>query len=360
MSSSFTQFGEEEEQPEPERDVVLTLEDVNVRFDMSRGVARPVKNIDLEVYRNEILGIAGESGSGKSMLCSTMMDAVEDPGVISGDITFHTSGGREVDVLNLDKASLRRFRWEAIAMVFQGTGSVFNPVLSIEQHFTETMRAHDAYSEERVERMHKLLEDLYLEPERILESYPHELSGGQQQRAMIALSLILDPQILIMDEPTSALDLLMQRSIIDLLREIQDEYEFTLIFITHDLPLIRGLCDRIAIMYAFEIVELGPTQQIMGKAYHPYTRALLNSTPNLDMPVDEMRPIPGEVPDPLNVPIGCSYHPRCPMADNRCMNEDPELNEVDDNHTAACFYTDQIDDHIPLGISAGNTGGRDR
>jgi oligopeptide/dipeptide ABC transporter ATP-binding protein len=340
----------EESAEEDDRDVIMELDGVSVEFDMSRGVARVLDDVDLDVYRDEIIGVVGESGSGKSMLAASLLDAVVDPGVLRGDITYYNSEGTAIDVLDLDDDELRRFRWEAVSMVFQGAMNSFNPVMTIREHFKDTIEAHDAERAEVMERAYELLADLYLEADRVLDSYPHELSGGQKQRALIALSLVLEPNVLVMDEPTAALDLLMQRSIIGLLTELREKYEFTLLFITHDLPLVKSLCDRLGVLYAFELVELGPTREVIGDSHHPYTRALLNATPNLDTPIDEMSQIQGTAPDPVNVPVGCSYHPRCPMSDERCEAEDPALVEVEDDHRAACFYWDEVDSTIPINI----------
>ncbi|WP_417381037.1 ABC transporter ATP-binding protein [Halocatena marina] len=218
--------------------------------------------------------------------------------------------------------------------------SSFNPTMSIRGHFEETIEAHDMEMSRQMDRAHQLLEDLHLDAERVLDSYPHELSGGMSQRALIALSLLLDPEVLVMDEPTAALDLLMQRSIIQLLAELQETYDLTVLFITHDLPLIAGLADRLAVMYAFELLEIGPAEEIITDAAHPYTRALLRSVPNLETSIDEMDPISGVSPDPMNVPEGCSYHPRCPLAEDKCRENDPELFSETDDHLVGCFYTD--------------------
>ncbi|MFB6138221.1 MAG: ABC transporter ATP-binding protein [Halobacteriaceae archaeon] len=345
---------------EPEDEVIMEIRDTSIEFDMSRGVSRVLNDVNIDLHRGEVVGVVGESGSGKSMFAATMLDAVVDPGVLRGDITYHADDGQEIDVLELNDRSLRQFRWEAVAMVFQGAMNSFNPVLTVRAHFRDTIDAHNAPPEETMDHAYRLLRDLYLEPDRILDSYPHELSGGQKQRALIALSLLLQPNVLVMDEPTAALDLLMQRSIIDLLKELQDEYEFTMVFITHDLPLVKELCDRVAVMYAFEFVEVGPTRRIIENSRHPYTRALLNATPNLDTPVEEMRPIEGSSPDPVNVPAGCAYHTRCPMADQRCEAEHPDLVEVEDDHRAACFYWDNVPDNIPINIpGAGDDEGGD-
>jgi peptide/nickel transport system ATP-binding protein len=349
---------QEFERTRPPADPVLEVRDASVSFGMERGVARVLDGADLDIQRGEIIGVVGESGSGKSMFASALLDAVVDPGNLTGEITYHPEPDRAIDVLNLSKSELKRLRWEEIAMVFQGALSSFNPTMSVGGHFKETLKAHDADLEEGRERARKLLSDLYLDPERIFDSYPHELSGGMKQRALIALSLLLEPEVLVMDEPTAALDLLMQRSIIALLDELQTTYDLTLVFITHDLPLVAELADRLAVMYSFEFIEVGPASEIITGSNHPYTRALINSTPNLDTPVGAMRPIEGESPDPVNVPTGCSYHPRCPMADERCQADDPDLYDVGEAHSAACHYWEDVDDEIPLSIREYRLGER--
>lgn len=329
-------------------DPILEARNVSVTFDMERGQSRVLDQVSLDIARGETIGIVGESGSGKSMFASSLLDAVVEPGVLTGEVRYYPERGRSVEVLDLDKAGLHDVRWEEIAMVFQGAMSSFNPTMTIRGHFKETLNAHDYDLEEGYERAHQLLSDLYLTPERILDSYPHELSGGMKQRTLIALSLVLEPQILVMDEPTAALDLLMQRSIIRLLKDVKEKYDLTLIFITHDLPLVVELADRMAIMYAFQFAEVGPTDEIVHNAAHPYTRSLLNATPNIDASLETMQPIEGSSPDPVNVPTGCSYHPRCPLADDECRAQDPDFHTVASGHETACFHWEDADDAIPF------------
>ena len=331
-----------------DEDIVLSIEDASVTFEMDRGTSRVLKDVSIDIRREEILGIVGESGSGKSMFASSLLDAVVEPGRLTGEVTYYPEDGDPVDVLELGKRERNRFRWGEVAMVFQGAMSSFNPTLSIGGHFRETLDAHDEEMEAGMAHARELLEDLYLDPDRVLDAYPHELSGGMKQRALIALSLVLKPSVLVMDEPTAALDLLMQRSILGLIRDLQEKYDLTVVFITHDLPLVAGLADRLAVMYAFEFVEVGPAEQVVREAAHPYTRALLRAVPNLDAPLEEMRPIEGSSPDPVNVPSGCPYHPRCPLADETCINEHPPLLDVGEDHEAACFYWEEADDAIPL------------
>jgi peptide/nickel transport system ATP-binding protein len=331
-------------------DPVFEIRDASVTFDMERGDSRVLDEVDIDIQRNEILGVVGESGSGKSMFASALLDAVVEPGILSGEITYHPKEGEDIQLLELSDSELKQFRWEKVSMVFQGALSSFNPTMAVGEHFKETLEAHNANVEQGMDRARQMLSDLYLDPGRVLDSYPHELSGGMKQRALIALSLVLEPEVLVMDEPTAALDLLMQRSIIALLAQLKEKYDLTLVFITHDLPLVAELADRLAVLYAFEFVEIGPADEVITGSKHPYTRALINSTPNLDTPVEAMRPITGESPDPVNVPSGCSYYPRCPMADEQCEKIDPELYDVDGSHNAACHYWEDVSEEIPLSI----------
>jgi len=335
--------------------VIIEVEDASVHFDMARGQSKVLDGVSLDIRRDEILGIVGESGSGKSMFATSLMDAVVEPGILSGDITYYTDDGEAVDILELDKEELKRLRWEEIAMVFQGAQDSFNPTQTIEEHFKETILAHEMNLKERMDHARQLLTDLYLDPERVLDSYPHQLSGGMQQRALIALSLVLEPNVLVMDEPTGALDLLMQRSIASLLANLQETYDLTIIFITHDLPLVADLADRLTVMYAFEFVERGPTNDILRDARHPYTRALLKAVPSIRGPLKDMKPIEGDSPDPVDVPSGCSYHLRCPLADDDCEDVDPDLASTDDNRVVACHHWEEASEAIPYNLSEGET-----
>jgi peptide/nickel transport system ATP-binding protein len=331
-----------------EDDVIFELSDVSVTFDMDRGESRVLDDVEFEIQRGEILGVVGESGSGKSMFASALLDAVVDPGRLSGEVTYNPEDGESFDVLELSEEELRQFRWEEVSMVFQGAMNSFNPTKKIRNHFVETLEAHNYDVEDGLEHARELIGDLFMEPNNVMDSYPHELSGGMKQRTLIALSMVLDPEVLVMDEPTAALDLLMQRSIIRLMEKIQRKYDISIVFITHDLPLVAELADRLAVMYAFEFVEAGPTESILTDPAHPYTRSLLNATPNIMAPVDDMEPIEGSAPDPVNVPQGCSYHPRCPMADEKCVSDDPEYYDIDADHQAKCHYWDRSSEAVPL------------
>ncbi|MFC4551139.1 MULTISPECIES: ABC transporter ATP-binding protein [Halorussus] len=362
-----SQFEDRASIAKEEEDVILKAEDATVWFDMSRGQSTVLNHADLEIRRNEIIGVVGESGSGKSMFAAALLDVVENPGSLSGEVTYYpqseeqlprgiaTDENGAVNVLELNDELQRRFRWEEAAMVFQGAMSSFNPTMKIGDHFKETIRAHNADLNAQMAHARDILEALHLDPNRVFGSYPHELSGGMKQRALIALALTLEPRVLVMDEPTAALDMLMQRSIIAMLRELQEQFDLTILFITHDLPLMAGLADRLAVMYAFEFAEIGSAEKILKNAAHPYTRALLRSLPSIDSVVEEMRPIEGSAPDPVNTPSGCRYHPRCPLADEQCETVDPEIEEVEREQAAACFYTEESREAIDYTLHAGVT-----
>lgn len=331
-------------------DTALELRNVRVWFGMDRGEARVLKDVSLDLRHGEILGVVGESGSGKSMLANSILDAVPEPGQTGGEITYYPEDGRDpIDVLSLDAPTLKSVRWNDISMVFQGAMNSFNPTIDVRNHFIETLDAHDVDREAGMERARELLSDFYLEPDLVLDSYAHELSGGMRQRALIALSLVLDPDVLVLDEPTSALDLLMQRTIVSLLEEIRDKYNLTMLFISHDLALVAHLADRMAIMYDFDLVEVGPADDVIDHGAHPYTRALLRAVPNLDASLSEMRPIEGSSPDPVETIQGCPYHPRCPLSDDQCETIDPDPYEISEEHQASCHYWERAREEIPLG-----------
>lgn len=337
-------------------DVVFDLRNVEVSFDMDRGTSQVLNGVSMEIYRDETLGVIGESGSGKSMFASALLNAVVEPGKTTGEIIYYPENGEPVDILSMNEGELEKFRWEEVAMVFQGAMSSFNPTMKIQDHFDETIKAHNADFEERMAHAQQILSDLHLDAERVLDSYPHELSGGMQQRVLIALSLVLEPEVLVMDEPTAALDLLMQRSIIRLLAKLQERYNLTIVFITHDLPLVAGLSNRLAVMYAFDFVEYGPSEEILRNASHPYTRALLKSVPSIDAPLEELHAIEGESPDPVSDLDGCSYAPRCPLADTQCTNVDPEYRTVDTGHQSACFYWEESDNAVTYSLTQEGDG----
>lgn len=329
-------------------DAILEVRNASVSFGMDREDSRVLRDVDVSVRPGEVLGIVGESGSGKSMLASAILDAVVAPGEVSGEVIYRPPDGTPVDLLSLSRQELIDIRWNEASFVIQGAQSAFNPTMTIGAHFEETLRAHGEDVTSGMDHAHELLADLYVPTEQVLRSHSHELSGGMKQRALIALSLVLDPEVLVLDEPTAALDLLMQRSIISMLDDLREKYDLTIVFVTHDLPLVADIADRLAVMYAFEIVECGPTDDVLDNAAHPYTRALLNAVPNISDHAMNLEGIEGSSPDPASIPTGCSFHTRCPLADEECRTRSPHLRGVGRDHEGACFHSTDSRQKIPL------------
>jgi peptide/nickel transport system ATP-binding protein len=320
-------------------DVVLKVDDLWVEYPARRGLVKAVRGVTFELRKGESLALIGESGSGKTTLGLALVRLLPKTARIrQGSIMYRRDGGGEEDVLLLSDSELRQFRWRDCAMVFQGAQNAFNPVLRIEAQFLDTARAHGMNNAAEVRaRATELLRRVQLDPARVLSSFPHELSGGMRQRVLIALGLLLRPSIVILDEPTTALDILTQRSVIEVLRSLREEFDFALIFISHDLSLAAELADRVATVYAGTIVEIGGVFDIFERPRHPYTYALTRAVPTVTGELRESISIPGSPPDLINPPSGCAFHPRCPFATERCRAEEPRLEEVGLDQYAACW-----------------------
>jgi peptide/nickel transport system ATP-binding protein len=308
-------------------DVVLRAEHVSVEYDGERPT-RAVRDVSVDLRRGEILGIAGESGCGKSTLAYALTRLLRPPALLTeGSIQFRgKDGGEPVDIMGLDPAALRHFRWSKVSMVFQSAMNALNPVTTLRRQFADIFRAHepgmDAAACDR--RSRELLEMVGIDPGR-LHGYAHELSGGMRQRVVIAMALALQPEIVVMDEPTTALDVVVQRDILDEIERLREELGFSIIFITHDLSLLLEMSDRLAIMYAGEIVEYGPAEQLGRAPAHPYTAGLLRSFPDLLGDQAELRGVPGSPPDLRNPVTGCAFAPRCEYAFEPCRSVAPRL-----------------------------------
>jgi peptide/nickel transport system ATP-binding protein len=324
-------------------EVVLQVKDVSVVYNSPRGPVRAANHISFDLKKGEALALIGESGSGKTTLSLALIRMlVRTASITSGEILY-TRDGVTRDVLKLNKADLRAFRWRECAMVFQGAQNAFNPVLRVRDQFVDTARAHGQTDADWVrKRTLELFKLVRLDPERVSESFPHELSGGMRQRTLLALGVLLDPQIVILDEPTTALDILTQRAIIDVLNEMQRQLNFSIIFISHDLALAAEMADRVATVYAGDIVELGTVNEIFYEPLHPYTVGLLRSVPKLSGGQDELISIPGSPPDLIDPPSGCKFHPRCEFATEQCMQHEPAFKEYSPGHMTACWHVDKV------------------
>jgi len=307
-------------------DIVLRAEHISVEY-AGRRPTRAVRDVTIELRRGEVLGIAGESGCGKSTLAYALARMLKPPAYLTGgSITFFPAGGAPVDVLALDGEGLRRFRWNKIAMVFQSAMNALNPVTSLAQQFTDIFAAHrpDLDAATRQRRARELLDMVGIDPARI-GSFPHELSGGMRQRVMIAMALALQPEVIIMDEPTTALDVVVQREILDEIERLREELGFSVIFITHDLSLLLEISDRLAVMYAAEVIERAPAELVGQTPAHPYTLGLLRSFPDMRSARRELRGIPGNPPDLRSDFPGCPFEPRCEFRFEVCPTAHPAL-----------------------------------
>ena len=324
-------------------DIVLSVQDVSIVYHAPRGTVKATNNVSFDLREGESLALIGESGSGKTTVSLSFIQMLPSAAEITGGKVLYTRNDKTESVFEFSTERVRDFRWHDCAMVFQGAQNAFNPVLKVKEQFLDTAKAHGWRNKREVlDRALELLRLVRLDPERTLESYPHELSGGMKQRTLLALGVLLDPKVVILDEPTTALDILTQRAIIDVLKEMQSRLGFSIIFISHDLALAAEMADRVATMYAGEIVELGTVDQIFYESLHPYTLGLLQSVPRLSQGQDELTSIRGNPPDLIDPPPGCKFHPRCPFATERCSEEKPPLESYGANHSAACWHTEKV------------------
>jgi oligopeptide/dipeptide ABC transporter ATP-binding protein len=318
---------------------VLAVQGLSVQFTIDRGIVRAVSRVSFSVDAGETVAIVGESGSGKTVTALAVMGLVEAPGAITGgDIRL---GGRPL--IGLREQQYRQIRGREIAMVFQDPMTSLNPVLRVDDQVAEAITVHDAKSSRRAARARavEMLERVELPASRARD-YPHQLSGGMRQRVMLAMALANRPRALIADEPTTALDVTTQAQILELLGELQREMGLALVVVTHDLGVVAGLADRVVVMYAGRVVEEGRVDELFAKSGHPYTRALLASVPRRGDTRGVLPAIPGAPPDPSALPAGCAFHPRCPLAEDRCRGAIPDLRALGSGHRAACVFGDQI------------------
>ncbi len=313
---------------------VLEVEDLYVHYFTDTGVVRAVDGASLEVDRGELVALVGESGSGKTTLAYAIMRLVPPPGrIVKGRIIL---GG--IEVLELPEEDIRKLRWKKVSMIFQGAMNSLNPVMRVGDQIVEVLLYHEAIDdiEEGRKRARELFRLVGLDPERI-DSYPHELSGGQKQRVVIAMALALNPDLVIADEPTTGLDVTTQAKIMDTIREIQREIGISVLLITHDLPLVAEVADRVYVMYAGKIVETSDVEKIFYKPRHPYTRGLIGAVPSHIGPKKKLVALPGEPPDLRYPPPGCRFHPRCSLAMPICREKEPPLSSRDPRDYVSCW-----------------------
>ena len=312
---------------------LLEIEELVVSYSTPKGELRAIDNVNFALDKGEIVGVVGESGCGKSTLGLTLLKMLPSSGkVVTGRIRLG-----ELDVLALKSENLRRYRWEKVSMIFQSAMNALDPVKRVESQIAETIVQHKNMSTDDAQaRARELLRMVNIDPSRA-KSYPHELSGGMRQRVVIALALCLDSTILIADEPTTALDVVVQAGVLRTLRNLQRRLGLAVILISHDVSIMWGISDRLVVMYAGKIVEVGPTKDVIENPKHPYTECLLNAVPILGNREKEIRSISSSPPSLLSPPKGCRFHPRCPYAFGKCSIEEPPMISVGDGRKAACW-----------------------
>lgn len=315
---------------------LISVEDLTVEFKSKKGTVTAVNKLNFDLTKGSSLGIVGESGSGKSVTSLAIMQLIQHPNLnMSGKIMFDKQ-----NLLNFKEAKMRQIRGKEISMIFQEPMTSLNPLHTCGKQIMEPLFIHrkDLSKLQIKEIALKLLNQVGIpSPEQRFNEYPHQMSGGMRQRIMIAVALACQPQLLIADEPTTALDVTIQAQILDLMKEIKKESDMSIIMITHDLGVVKEMCEEVIVMYTGQVVEKSSTSQIFDDPLHPYTRGLLEAIPKISNEIKRLEAIEGSVPDPLNMPQGCSFHPRCKFATEQCRKESPELYSTDDGREVRCF-----------------------
>ncbi|WHY32068.1 ABC transporter ATP-binding protein [Cytobacillus firmus] len=316
---------------------VLSVESLSTYFKTDKGIAKAVENVSFTLDEGEMLGLIGESGCGKTTVAQSILRLIEYPGkVVSGSVFLNGK-----DLLKASEKELYSLRWKEISVIPQSAMNALNPIFTVGDQIMESILLHeDVNRTEALERTKTLLELVGIDGDR-WKSYPHEFSGGMKQRVAIAMALSCNPKLVISDESTTGLDVLTQAQVIALIKNLQKKMNLAVILISHDLPMVTAICEKIAIMYAGKIVEWAATDNILNNARHPYSRALLNATPDLSEPEKEVVSIPGSVPNLVNFPNSCRFHTRCPYAFDKCRQESPDLKEVSPGHYIACFLEEE-------------------
>ena len=315
-------------------DKLLEIKNLTINYTTEDGVVNAVNGIDFDLKAGETLGLVGETGAGKTTTALGIMGLVPDPPgkVVSGEIMFEGK-----DLLKESEADMRAIRGNFVSMIFQDPMTSLNPVMTVGEQIAEVIELHQNVTKaDAWEKAKEMLELVGIPGARVAD-YPHQFSGGMKQRVIIAISLACNPKLLIADEPTTALDVTIQAQVLDLMNDLKEKFKTAMVMITHDLGVVAQVCDKVAIMYAGEIVESGNLVDIYENTSHPYTHGLFGSIPNLDEEIDRLNPIKGLMPDPTNLPSGCKFHPRCPHAQDLCKEKTPKVSTIKGGHRVKCL-----------------------
>ncbi len=314
---------------------LLKIKDLKVYLDTYRGVVKAIDGINLEIRKGEVVGLVGESGSGKSMTALSILRLLPPSGrFLQGEIWF-----KGENLLTKSKDEIRKIRGNKIAMIFQEPMTALNPSFTVGNQIGEVIKLHQSLGKKKTkEKVAKVLEQVRMsDPDRVAKRYPHELSGGMQQRSMIAMGLSCRPDLLIADEPSTALDVTIQAQVLTLLDDLRRELNTSILLITHNLGVVAWLCEKVAVMYAGKIMEFGDIRTVFKKGRHPYLQALLASMPRIDQEKEKLKAIDGDVPDLINPPPGCKFHPRCSLTKEICSREEPLYREIEPGHWVSCW-----------------------
>ena len=316
---------------------LLKIKNLSTEYHTLEGNVKAVDDISFSVKKGEALGVVGESGCGKSTVMKSILKLLPKNGKISsGKIIY-----KDQDITGYNNKQLREIRWKEISIISQGAMNSFNPVYNIGKQLIEVMTIQGNYNEKEArKKAAELFEIVGLDKKR-LNDYPHQMSGGMRQRSMIAMSLALDPSLIIADEPTTALDVVIQDRILGKISELQKQMNLSMLFVTHDISIIAEVCQRLMVMYSGKIAEISTTHNIFKKPCHPYTMGLINAIPTVVKSTEHLVSIPGYPPNLINPPKGCRFAPRCPFATEKCRNKAPAMRSISENHRAACHYTNR-------------------
>jgi peptide/nickel transport system ATP-binding protein len=313
---------------------LLEIKDLTVHYVTDDGVVRALEDMNVEIGYGETLGFVGETGAGKTTTAKSIMRLLPDPPakILSGEIIFE-----EKDLLKMSIKDMRDIRGDKISMIFQDPMTALNPVMTVGEQIAEGIMLHQSLKkEEAFVKADEMLETVGIKSLRS-KDYPHQFSGGMKQRVVIAMALACNPKLLIADEPTTALDVTIQAQVLKLMQELKEKYKTSMIMITHDLGVVAEVCDKVAVIYAGNVVEYTDKRKLFTNPSHPYTVGLFGCIPDVFSDDEELSPITGLMPDPTNLPSGCPFHPRCPKAMDKCSKEKPSNIEIDDNHFVKCF-----------------------